>query len=199
MSLKPITTIESTGIPLGLDHVDTDQIIPAQFLKVTSKAGLGKAAFHGLRFSEEGSPIAEFPLNDARYEGGTVLLAGRNFGCGSSREHAPWALVDYGVQAVIASSFADIFRNNALKNGLLPIALDEVTVADWTEAIRVNPALKLFIDLTAQTVSLEGKAMQSFHIDDFWRHCLLNGVDQVGYTLSHEAAISAFEARLVTA
>ncbi|MDP7346447.1 MAG: 3-isopropylmalate dehydratase small subunit [Anaerolineales bacterium] len=174
--------------------MDTDQIIPARFLKVTDKAGLGVALFSDWRYNSDGSPKPDFVLNRAEHQGAQILLAGDNFGCGSSREHAPWALTGWGIRAVISTSFADIFRNNALKNGLLPIIVDAETHQSLFDLIEEVPAAELTIDLASQRVSLPDGSSLSFPIDNFSKKCLLNGVDQLRYILSHQTRIAAYEA-----
>lgn len=195
MLIKPITTLEGTAAPLGLDNVDTDQVIPARFLKGTSRDGMGEGLFYDLRFDKADQPKPDFVLNQPAHQNATLLIAGDNFGCGSSREHAPWALKDYGFQAVLAKSFADIFRNNSLKNGLLPIILPPPSIDTLLEAIQDNPALPITINLPEQTLTAAPIGTQPFTIDAFWKKCLVEGVDQVGYTLSHLQAIKTFEAQ----
>lgn len=194
---QPITHIQALGIPLNRNNIDTDQIIPARFLKGTSKTGLGKHLFHDWRYvsgaAEAFIPNPEFVLNQDRFKQGTVLVAGHNFGCGSSREHAPWALKDYGIQAVVAISFADIFRNNALKNQVIPIVLNEGYVMMLLRALEKNPNLQLDIDVASQTLKAEGLFTEAFPLHAFGKRCLLEGVDEVGYTLSHLEQIKAFE------
>ena len=187
-----ITAITSTCVPLNQNNVDTDQIIPARFLKGTTKTGLGKNLFNDWRYLPSGEPNPDFPLNDARYQG-SILVAAHNFGCGSSREHAPWALKDYGFSVILAISFADIFRNNSLKNQLLTIALPENVVMDLLSAIESNPALKLTVDLTQQSVSIPGQASQTFQIDPYRKKCLLEGLDDIGYTMQFMPEIQAYE------
>ena len=187
------TTLVSRLLPLPVDNVDTDQIIPARFLKTTSKNGLGAALFADWRYLPDGAPRPDFVLNDARYQGAQILLAGANFGCGSSREHAPWALMDYGFRAVISSSFADIFRNNSLKNGLLPIELDTQTLAHLFELCASQPNVEATIDLASQTVWLPDGTHAWFPIDAFSKKCLLEGIDELGYIMRFEAEIAAFE------
>ncbi len=191
---QPFTTLTSIVIPLLRNDVDTDQIIPARYLKVTDKAGLADGLFAGWRYHPDGSPDPEFPLNQAHYQGAQVLLAGDNFGCGSSREHAPWALAGWGIRAVISTSFADIFRNNALKNGLLPVEVDSLAHSRLAAALGANPALEVTIDLPAQTLSWPGGVIASFPIDTFSKACLLEGVDQLGYLLKFVDQIAAYEA-----
>jgi len=198
--IPQFTTLTSRVVTLPVDNVDTDQIIPARFLKVTDKAGLGKVLFCDWRYegtvpnvdaAAEAAPNPEFVLNDPASAGAQILVAGDNFGCGSSREHAPWALVAYGFRAVISTSFADIFRSNALKNGLLPVAVDpEVHMA----LLDMADDAELSIDLEAETLTLPGDRQVPFSIDPFARRCLLQGVDQLGYLLSFEDQIAAYEA-----
>ena len=189
--MTPIRIIKSRTVVLPRENIDTDQIIPARFLKVTDKAGLGKAAFADWRYGPDGRPVADFALNRPEAAGCAVLVAGDNFGCGSSREHAPWALVDAGFRAVISTRIADIFRNNALKNGLVPVVVDPASHA----ALLAAPGAPVRIDLEARTVTLPGGAAVEFPIDAFSRYCLLNGVDELGFLLSQEAAIAAHEGR----
>jgi 3-isopropylmalate/(R)-2-methylmalate dehydratase small subunit len=190
---KAIQSISSRCVPLHKDNVDTDQIIPARFLKVTSRKGLGEHAFSDFRYMEDGSPNLDFVLNQPQFAHARIMVAGHNFGCGSSREHAPWALVDYGFEAIIASSFADIFKNNALKNGLLVVELPEAVVGELRQACEENPALRVDIDVEAQSVTIENRGTHTFQIGSFWKKCLVNGLDQIGYTLSFEEAIRDFE------
>jgi 3-isopropylmalate/(R)-2-methylmalate dehydratase small subunit len=190
---KAITHITSRCVPLNRDNVDTDQIIPARFLKVTSRHGLGEHAFSDFRYCADGSPNLDFVLNQPQYAHARILVAGHNFGCGSSREHAPWALVDYGFEAIIASSFADIFKNNALKNGLLLVELPAPVVEKLRQDCEANPSLRVDIDIDAQRVCIENQADQHFEIGSFWKTCLMKGLDQVGYSLSFEDQIKAFE------
>lgn len=191
--MNKITTITSRCIPLNRNNVDTDQIIPARFLKGTSKTGLGEKLFYDWRYLESGSPNPEFPLNNPRYSG-SILVSANNFGCGSSREHAPWALKDYGFQAIIAISFADIFRNNSLKNQLLTIILPEPVVMKLLDDIEQNPELQVKIDLPSQTVQLPNQPDQHFDVDPYRKKCLMEGLDDVGYTLSHLQEIEKYEA-----
>jgi 3-isopropylmalate/(R)-2-methylmalate dehydratase small subunit len=190
--MDPIRIIESRTVVIPRENIDTDQIIPGRFLKVTDKKGLGKALFSDWRYDGDGKPRADFVLNRPEAQGCTVLVAGDNFGCGSSREHAPWALVDYGIRAVISTRIADIFRNNALKNGLLPIVLDPASHAKLAAA----PGANVTIDLGAQTVRLPDGASAPFAIDGFARYCLMNGVDELGFLLGQEEAIAAYESKV---
>ena len=184
---------ESRTVVLPVDNVDTDQIIPARFLKTISKDGLGDQLFFDWRYDASGSPKPDFVLNRPEAKGAQVLVAGDNFGCGSSREHAPWALTQYGFRAVVSTSFADIFRQNSLKNGLLPI----VVPADVHAALLASPGAAVKVDLASQTLTLADGRSVEFPIDPFSRHCLLEGVDELGYILQQEPAIAAYEAQRV--
>jgi 3-isopropylmalate/(R)-2-methylmalate dehydratase small subunit len=175
------------------DDIDTDQIIPARFLTTTSRSGLGRHLFADWRYDAAGAPRAEFALNARASEGAEILVGGRNFGCGSSREHAPWALNDWGVRAVIASSFADIFRSNAHKNGVLTIAVAEDILHGLHDALRADPTARISVDLAAQTVSLPNGVDTSFAIDPFSKRCLLDGLDEMGALLASLPAIEAWE------
>src|SRR5512139_3267409 len=188
------TTLTSRLVALPVNNVDTDQIIPARFLKVTDKAGLGASLFADWRYNADGSPKPDFVLNQPGAQGAAILLAGDNFGCGSSREHAPWALMGYGFRAVISTSFADIFRNNSLKNGLLPIIVDAETHRSLLDLVEEAPNAEIAIDLASQTVALPGGHVVSFPIDGFSKTCLLNGVDELGYIQSFSDRIAAYEA-----
>lgn len=187
--------IHSTVAILPNDNIDTDQIIPARFLKTISKEGLGDQLFFDWRYNADGSPKADFVLNTPAAKASKVLLAGDNFGCGSSREHAPWALTQYGFQAVVSTSFADIFKQNSLKNRLLPIVLPKDAHTALFSALEANPALQVEIDLAAQTFTWPGGPSVSFPIDAFAKDCLLQGVDEIGYVLKQDAAIAAYEAQ----
>jgi 3-isopropylmalate/(R)-2-methylmalate dehydratase small subunit len=178
-------------VVLPHDDIDTDQIIPARFLTTTTKLGLGKQLFTDWRYNADGSPKADFVLNTAAAEGAAVLVAGHNFGCGSSREHAPWALLDYGIRAVISTEIADIFRNNSLKNGLIPVIVDKATHA----RLIAEPGMDVVVDLESSTLKLADGSQVTYPIDAFSRYCLLNGLDQLGFLLENEPAISAFESR----
>ncbi|MGH8175380.1 MAG: 3-isopropylmalate dehydratase small subunit [Steroidobacter sp.] len=187
--MQPIRIIESRTVVLPYSNIDTDQIIPARFLTTTTKEGLGRQAFADWRYDASGAPKGDFILNTPQAANCAVLVAGRNFGCGSSREHAPWALLDYGFRAVISSEIADIFRSNSLKNGLLPIAVDEAT-HEWLIA---NPGAVVRIDLETNTLTLPTGACAKFPIEAFARYCLLNGVDELGFLLQQAQAIERYE------
>ncbi len=193
--MPQFTTLTSRLVPLPVENVDTDQIIPARYLKATDKSGMGEALFADWRYAPDGSPKPGFALNDPRYQGAQILLAGGNFGCGSSREHAPWALTGYGFRAVVSTSFADIFRNNALKNGLLPVIVDAETHKSLFDLAEEAPDAEITVDLDSQTVALPGGQTFTFPIDPFSKTCLLKGVDQLGYIMEFEKEIAAFESR----
>lgn len=193
--MAQFTKLTSRLVPLPVNDIDTDQIIPARFLKATDKNGMGDALFSDWRYQSDGSPKPEFVLNDPTYNGAQILLAGDNFGCGSSREHALWALTGYGFRAVISTSFADIFRNNALKNGLIPIIVDAETHKSLFDLAEEAPSAEVSIDLESQSATLPGGQTISFPIDPFSKTCLLKGVDQLGYIMSFEEEIAAFENR----
>jgi len=195
--MKPFTNFESRIVPLPINNVDTDQIIPARFLKTTSKQGLDRQLFNDWRYDAQGNPKADFILNQPGSRNAQVLLAGDNFGCGSSREHAPWALTQFGFRAVISTSFADIFKQNSLKNSLLPIVVPPDVHAELFAAVAADPDATVKIDLPAQTLTTPGGRRVEFPVDGFSKHCLVEGVDELGYILSHEAEIAAFEARRV--
>jgi 3-isopropylmalate/(R)-2-methylmalate dehydratase small subunit len=187
--MQPITRLQSRTAVLTDENIDTDRIIPARFLTTTVREGLGKLCFNDWRYQSDGSDNPAFPLNQPQSQGCSILVAGRNFGCGSSREHAPWALLDYGIKAVLCSEIADIFRNNALKNGLLAIVIAEAQHR-W---LLDNPGVELTIDVQAQTITLPDGSNVAFTLEPFARHCLLNGVDQLGFLLQHTDAIGNFE------
>jgi 3-isopropylmalate/(R)-2-methylmalate dehydratase small subunit len=184
-----------TGLvaPLARPNVDTDQIIPKQFLKRVERTGFGQFLFNDWRFLPDGEPNPEFELNDPRYRDASILVAGKNFGCGSSREHAPWALADYGFRAIIAPSFADIFANNCLKNGLLTVVLSEADVTTLTNRAQTVDGYELTVDLENKMVSDTSGFSATFEIGDFQRHCLLEGLDDIGLTLEHEESITSYE------
>jgi 3-isopropylmalate/(R)-2-methylmalate dehydratase small subunit len=191
--MKPFTSLTSSCVVLQAANVDTDQIIPARFLKTVERRGLGAHLFADWRVDEHGQPRPDFPLNSPAAAGAAILVAGHNFGCGSSREHAPWALLDFGFRAVISTGFADIFRNNALKTGLLPVALSPSAHATLLEQLRESPRAPVTIDLESQTATLPDGTAHAFAVDPFARHCLLNGVDELGFLLAQDAAIAAYE------
>jgi 3-isopropylmalate/(R)-2-methylmalate dehydratase small subunit len=190
--MKPFTNFESRLVPLPNNNIDTDQIIPARFLKTTSKEGLDKQLFCDWRYDNQGNPKPDFILNQPRAKGAEVLLAGDNFGCGSSREHAPWALTQFGFRAVISTSFADIFKQNALKNSLLPIVVSPEVHA---ELLALPLDAKVSIDLVAQKLKLPSGRSVEFPVDEFSKHCLVNGVDELGYIQQQEPSIAVFESR----
>jgi 3-isopropylmalate/(R)-2-methylmalate dehydratase small subunit len=187
--MKPVTRLHSRTAVLPDENIDTDRIIPARFLTTTERAGLGKLCFNDWRYQADGSDNPAFPLNRPEAKGCSIIVAGRNFGCGSSREHAPWALLDYGINAVICSEIADIFRNNALKNGLLAIVIAEAEHRWLLE----HPGTELIIDVREQYIALSDGGRIGFQLEPFARHCLLNGVDQLGYLLQHHDAIAHYE------
>ena len=193
--MAQFTTLTSRIMPLSVNDIDTDQIIPARFLKATDKVGMGDNLFADWRYNPDGSPNMDFVLNQAAYQGAQILLAGDNFGCGSSREHAPWALTGYGFRAVISTSFADIFRNNALKNGLLPIFVDAETHRTLFELTEEAARVEVTVDLASQTITLPGGHVVSFPIDNFSKTCLLNGMDELGYIQGFAKKITEYEER----
>ncbi len=192
--MEKFQTLTASAVPLRAENVDTDQIIPARYLTAVTKEGMGNGLFSSWRYNPDGSPKADFVLNQSEYNSGEVLIAGRNFGSGSSREHAVWALTEYGFKAVIAPVFADIFYNNSLKNGLLPVPLPEATVNMLLDLVEEEPETQVVINLRNQTVTLPDGQMLSFPIDPFRKLCLLNGVDDLGYIQSKDAGITAYEA-----
>ena len=191
--MRPFTTLTSHVVALTTENIDTDQIMPARFLKTISKAGLGQNLFADWCLDSGGRPRPEFPLNRPEAQGAQILLAGDNFGCGSSREHAPWALLDWGFRAVVSTSFADIFRNNALKNGFLPVVIDEASHRQLCSLVAEEPSTTITIDLAAQTLTLPDGRAVAFPIDQFSKTCLLQGLDQLGYLLHQEAQIAVYE------
>ena len=190
--MEPIHSIRSRTVVIASTNIDTDQLMPARFLTTTTREGLGKHLFADWRYDAAGQPIPSFILNQPEAVGCQILVAGRNIGCGSSREHAPWGLYDYGFRAVISTEIADIFRHNSLKNGLVPVVVDEATHA-WLLA---NPGVEITVDLEARVLRLPDGREVSFPIESFARYCLLNGVDETGYLLSQIPAIEAYEARI---
>ncbi len=196
--MDPFTTLTGIAAPMPLINVDTDMIIPKQFLKTIKRSGLGKNLFDEMRFDDAGNEIPDFVLNRPAYRDAQILISGENFGCGSSREHAPWALLDFGIRCVIAPSFADIFFNNCFKNGILPIALPQEEV-DLLMADAENGAnARMTVDLESQTITRPDGSVISFEVDAFKRHCLLNGLDDIGLTMEKAAAIDAFETAAAT-
>ena len=193
--MEKFIKLSSTAVPIQVENIDTDQIIPARFLKATDKNGMGDNLFADWRYNADGSPKADFVLNKPESKGAQILLAGDNFGCGSSREHAPWALTGFGFRAVISTSFADIFRNNSLKNGLLPVIVDAETHKMLFDYLEEVPNAEFTVDLESQTLSFENGSVK-FPIDPFNKTCLLNGVDELGYIMGFEKDIAAFEANL---
>jgi 3-isopropylmalate/(R)-2-methylmalate dehydratase small subunit len=202
--MKALTTVDGVVLPLDRSNVDTDAIIPKQYLKSVKRTGFGPNLFDDWRYLDPGEPgmdhskrriNPEFVLNDPRYQGAEILLARKNFGCGSSREHAVWALTDYGIRVVIAPSFADIFFSNSFKNGLLPIVLDEAVVDRLFAEVAATPGYRLRVDLAAQTVTTPSGEQLQFDVGEFHKHCLLNGLDDIGLTLQHADEIRAYEQR----
>jgi 3-isopropylmalate/(R)-2-methylmalate dehydratase small subunit len=191
--MEPIKTIRSRTVVIPSTNIDTDQIIPARFLTTTTRQGLGKNLFADWRYNSDGSPKPDFVLNRPEAAGCQILVGGKNLGCGSSREHAPWALLDYGFRAVVSSEIADIFRNNSLKNGLLPIVVDE----DTSQWLLANPGAELEIDLATNTLRLPSGAEVKFSVEAFARYCLLNGVDDLDFLLGKSAEIAAYERKRV--
>jgi 3-isopropylmalate/(R)-2-methylmalate dehydratase small subunit len=189
--MKAVQTLRSRTVVLPGSNIDTDQIIPARFLTTTTREGLGRSLFADWRYDAQGAPRPDFVLNRPEAEGCRILVAGRNFGCGSSREHAPWALLDYGLQAVISTEIADIFRSNSLKNGFLPVVVDQAT-SDWLVS---NPGVEVTLDVAETTLTLPTGTRVKFPLEDFSRYCLLNGVDELGFLLDRRAQIEAYEQR----
>lgn len=193
MSIPKFVTLTSGAVPVNVQNIDTDQIIPARFLKATERKGFGDNLFRDWRYDAKGEKITSFPLNDSRY-GGKILVGGKNFGCGSSREHAAWAIFDYGFRVVVSSFFADIFRNNALNNGLLPIKVSEEFLAEIFAEIERNPAAEFTVDLGKQTFTIDSSSKsESFEIDAYKKRCLLNGYDDVDYLVSIADQIEEYE------
>ena len=187
--MEKIIEFSSKTVVLSVNDIDTDQIIPARFLTVTTKDGLGDGLFADWRFDEDGNKVEQFPLNQDKSDGRSILISGSNFGCGSSREHAPWALVDYGFKAILSTSFADIFRNNALKNGLLPLTVSEEFHAMLTE----NEGIEVTVSLEKMMIHASNGVKEAFDLEPFSRYCLMNGIDQLGFIMNHEEQINAFE------
>ena len=192
---QKFTTLRSTVVPLPIENIDTDQIIPARFLKATTREGFGENLFRDWRYDKDGNPKADFVMNSPIYKG-EILVAGKNFGCGSSREHAAWAIDGAGFRAVVSSFFADIFRNNALNNGLLPVVVSEQMLAEIFKAAEVNASMQLYIDLPAQTIEIVGTGMKElFEIAPYKKQCLMSGYDDVDFLVSIHDEIEAFEKR----
>jgi 3-isopropylmalate/(R)-2-methylmalate dehydratase small subunit len=196
--MEAFTTLTAVAAPLNMANVDTDKIIPARFLKTIKRSGLGVHLFSDLRYNPDGSEKPDFVLNQPKYRQAEILVAGENFGCGSSREHAPWALLDFGIRCVIAPSFADIFHGNSFKNGILPIVLPQEICEQLMEDAKLGTNARLTIDLANQRVIRPDGAQIHFEVDAFRKHCLLNGLDDIGLTLEHAPAIDGFEARRKT-
>jgi len=193
--MRPLSSIKGTPVPLLRDHVDTDQIIPAAFLKGVDREGLAEGLFHGWRFRPDGEPDPSFPLNHPSHQDARILLVGENFGCGSSREHAAWALLAAGFRVVIGKSFADIFRANAHRNGLLTVALSPAGFQGLMHTLEALPGTEVSVDLEAQLVTVPGGWTAEFTVDPFARHCILTGTDPLGHLLNHLTDIEAFESR----
>ena len=193
--MDKFTVLTGVAAPLNMINVDTDMIIPKVYLKTIKRTGLGKSLFAEMRYDENGNEIGDFVLNKDPFRNAKILVAGTNFGCGSSREHAPWALLDFGIRCIIAPSFADIFFNNTFKNGILPVKLPEARVSELLRFLMELPGAEITIDLEAQTVAGPDGKSDSFDIDPFRKHCLLNGLDDIGLTMQREAAIAQYEER----
>ena len=191
--MDKFTTLEGIAAPLPMINVDTDMIIPKQYLKTIQRQGLGSGLFDEMRYNTDRSEVPDFVLNQPAYRHSKILVAGENFGCGSSREHAPWALLDFGIRCIIAPSFADIFYNNCFKNGILPIALPQEIVDQLMEDAKKGANAKLTIDLASQTITRPDGAAVKFEVDSFRKHCLLNGLDDIGLTMEKSKAIGSFE------
>jgi 3-isopropylmalate/(R)-2-methylmalate dehydratase small subunit len=197
--MTPFTTLTGIAAPMPLVNIDTDMIIPKQFLKTIQRSGLGKNLFDEMRFDRAGNEIADFVLNQPQYRQAEILVAGDNFGCGSSREHAPWALLDFGIRCVISTSFADIFYNNCFKNGILPVVLPPEAVAVLMDDAKKGANARVTVDLPSQTVTTSDGQSFGFDIDPFKKHCLLNGLDDIGLSLEKVASIDAYEGRAAQA
>jgi 3-isopropylmalate/(R)-2-methylmalate dehydratase small subunit len=196
--MEKFTTLTGIAAPMPLVNIDTDMIIPKQFLKTIARTGLGKNLFDEMRYTQDGAEIPGFVLNQPAYRTAEILVAGDNFGCGSSREHAPWALLDFGIRCVISTSFADIFYNNCFKNGILPVVLPQAAVDHLMDDAKKGANARISVDLAAQTVTASDGTVFAFEIDSFKKHCLLNGLDDIGLTLEKAAAIDAYEATAAT-
>jgi 3-isopropylmalate/(R)-2-methylmalate dehydratase small subunit len=196
--MQKFTTLTGIAAPMPLVNIDTDMIIPKQFLKTIQRSGLGKNLFDEMRYDRDGGEIADFVLNQPAYRQAEILVAGDNFGCGSSREHAPWALLDFGIRCVISTSFADIFYNNCFKNGILPIVLSPEQVDHLMDDARKGANARITVDLESQTVTASDGTTFSFELDAFKKHCLMNGLDDIGLTLEKVSAIDSFEGKAKT-
>jgi 3-isopropylmalate/(R)-2-methylmalate dehydratase small subunit len=196
--MDKFTTLTGIAAPMPLVNIDTDMIIPKQFLKTIQRSGLGKNLFDEMRYTQDGQEIPDFVLNQPAYRNAEIIVAGDNFGCGSSREHAPWALLDFGIRCVISTSFADIFFNNCFKNGILPVVLPQDAVDHLMDDSRKGANARITVDLETQTVTASDGTSFHFEVDAFKKHCLMNGLDDIGLTLEKAAAIDSFEARNAT-
>jgi 3-isopropylmalate/(R)-2-methylmalate dehydratase small subunit len=196
--MDKFTALTGIAAPMPLVNIDTDMIIPKQFLKTIARTGLGKNLFDEMRYTQDGAEIAGFVLNQPAYRHAEILVAGDNFGCGSSREHAPWALLDFGIRCVISTSFADIFFNNCFKNGILPVVLPQAAVDHLMDDARKGENARITVDLESQTVTASDGQSFAFEVDAFKKHCLLNGLDDIGLTLEKATAIDAYEAKAAT-
>ena len=194
--MDPFTSLTGIAAPMPLVNIDTDMIIPKQFLKTIARTGLGKNLFDEMRFTQDGAEIPGFVLNQPAYRNSQIIIAGDNFGCGSSREHAPWALLDFGIRCVISTSFADIFYNNCFKNGILPLVLPAEAVASLMDDARKGANARMTVDLESQTVTASDGRSFTFEIDPFRKHCLMNGLDDIGLTLEKAASIDSFEKKV---
>ncbi|MDM7932678.1 3-isopropylmalate dehydratase small subunit [Tabrizicola sp.] len=193
--MDPFTTLTGIAAPMPLVNIDTDMIIPKQFLKTIARTGLGKNLFDEMRYTQDGKEIPDFVLNQPAYRKAEIIIAGDNFGCGSSREHAPWALLDFGIRCVISTSFADIFFSNCFKNGILPVVLPPEAVAHLMDDARKGENARITVDLESQTVTASDGTRFAFEVDAFKKHCLLNGLDDIGLTLEKVASIDAYETK----
>jgi 3-isopropylmalate/(R)-2-methylmalate dehydratase small subunit len=196
--MEKFTTLTGVAAPMPLVNIDTDMIIPKQFLKTIQRSGLGKNLFDEMRFTQDGKEIPDFVLNQPAYRNAQILVAGDNFGCGSSREHAPWALLDFGIRCVISTSFADIFFNNCFKNGILPVVLPQEAVDHLMDDARKGANARITVDLESQTVTASDGRTFAFEVDAFKKHCLMNGLDDIGLTLEKASAIDSYEAKTAT-
>ena len=196
--MERFTTLTGIAAPMPLVNIDTDMIIPKQFLKTIARTGLGKNLFDEMRYTLDGAEIPEFVLNQPAYRKAQILVAGDNFGCGSSREHAPWALLDFGIRCVIATSFADIFFNNCFKNGILPVVLPQAAVDQLMDDAKKGENARITVDLESQTVTASDGRTFAFEVDAFKKHCLMNGLDDIGLTLEKASAIDSYEAKTAT-